>query len=199
MTARFWGACPRLSIRPGPAPIPTDPGLKTPRNRPQIQVEVAVVHVVGVGEMKVSASNEDVVVTHPLGSSVGISIYDPEIPLGGILHFMLPSSGVDPDKAVDNPFLFADTGIPAFLQEAYGLGASRSRLRIVLVGGAQPSEQNDLFAIGRRNQITARTLLWREEFLIGAEHLGGTHPRTLCLEVGSGRTWVKCDGTDIEL
>jgi len=158
-----------------------------------------MIHVVGVGEMRISGNPGDIIVTHPLGSCIGIGIHDARTRLGGILHFMLPSSEVDPEKAADNPYLFADTGIPAFFQAAYDQGVSRERLRIVLVGGAQPTQQNGLFAIGRRNQITTRKILWRDDLLIGAEHVGGTQPRTFCLEVGSGRTWVKCNGNEIEL
>jgi chemotaxis protein CheD len=158
-----------------------------------------MVHVVGVGEMRLSCDSGDIIVTHPVGSCVGISIHDPESHVGGILHFMLPSSAVDPEKAAENPYLFADTGLQAFLREASAMGAERGRTRVVLVGGAQTADEAGHFAIGRRNQIAARKLLWREELVIGSEHLGGNLPRTFCLEVGSGRTWVKCNGTETDL
>jgi chemotaxis protein CheD len=159
-----------------------------------------MVHVVGLGEMQLSDHPGDVIVTHPAGSCVGVSLHDPQAGLGGILHFILPSSEVDPDKAAENPYLFADTGIPAFFHEAFARGASRTRMRVVLVGGMRPADQrNDLFAIGRRNQITARKLLWREELLIGAEHVSGARGGTFCLEVGSGRTWMTHNGTEVEL
>ena len=158
-----------------------------------------MVHVVGLGEMRLSDHPSDVIVTHPTGSCVGVSLHDPEARIGGILHFVLPSSEVDPGQAADNPYLFADTGIPAFFREAYARGATRARLRVVLVGASPVETRKDLFAIGRRNQITARKLLWREELLIGAEHLDGTQPGTFCLEIGSGRTWLTRNGSEVEL
>ena len=158
-----------------------------------------MVHVVGVGEMKLSSDPGDIIVTHPAGSCVGISIHDPAIHVGGLLHVMLPSSVIDPEKAIDNPYLFADTGIRAFLREAAALGAERGRARVVLVGGLQPDEPVGPFAIGRRNQIAVRKLLWSEQLVIGAEHLGSSGSHTFCLEVGSGRTWVKSNGIETDL
>jgi len=158
-----------------------------------------MVHVVGVGEMRLSSDPGDIIVTHPTGSCVGISLHDPAVHVGGLLHVMLPSSMVDPERATSNPYLFADTGIRAFLREAAALGAEHSRARIVLVGGIQPEEPAGLFAIGRRNQIAVRKLLWSEQLAISAEHLGSSESHTFCLEVGSGRTWVKSNGTETDL
>jgi hypothetical protein len=54
--------------------------------------------VVGVADMKVSNRPEEVLVTHALGSCIGVAIYDPEAKVGGLLHFMLPDSSLDPVK-----------------------------------------------------------------------------------------------------
>ena len=42
--------------------------------------------VVGVADMKVSSKPEEVLVTHALGSCIGVAIYDPQVRVGGILH-----------------------------------------------------------------------------------------------------------------
>ena len=60
-------------------------------------------HVVGVGDMKVSNTIGDVIVTHALGSCIGLAIHDPVAHVAGILHFMLPLSSVNPEKARLNP------------------------------------------------------------------------------------------------
>ena len=79
--------------------------------------------VVGIAEMKVSSDPEDILVTHALGSCVGIVLHDPVAGVGGILHYMLPLSSLDPVKAAKNPFMFGDTGIPEFFQAVYRAGA----------------------------------------------------------------------------
>lgn len=45
--------------------------------------------VVGVGDMKVSNDPEVVLATYSLGSCIGLSIYDPIVRVGGMLHLLL--------------------------------------------------------------------------------------------------------------
>ena len=155
--------------------------------------------VVGISEMKVSRNPQDVLVTHALGSCVGVAIYDPVNGVGGILHYMLPLSSLDAEKAAKNPYMFGDTGIPAFFQEAYRMGAVKERLRVVLAGGARVIETDNRFDIGSRNVVIARKLFWKNAVLIAAEHVEGTLPRTLFLEVGTGHCWFTSRGETYEL
>ena len=100
-------------------------------------------YIVGVSDMKISNSPDDMIVTHALGSCIGIAIHDPVANVGGLLHYMLPLSKVDEDKAQENPFMFGDTGIPALFKKAYDLGATKGNLRVVMAGGAQVLENKD--------------------------------------------------------
>ena len=156
-------------------------------------------HVVGVGDMKVSATPGDIVVTHALGSCIGIAIHDAQSNVGGIIHFMLPMSSVNREKAKLNPPMFADTGIPVFFKEAFRLGANRAALRIKMAGGAQVFGDKDLFAVGKRNQVVARKIFWKNNLLIDKEHVGGRVSRTMYLEIGTGRTWLTIQGQEVQL
>ena len=156
-------------------------------------------YTVGVSDMCLSSREGDLIVTHALGSCVGIAIYDPSACVGGILHYMLPLSMVDPAKAEKNPYMFGDTGIPVFFQEAYKLGAKKEHLRVVMAGGAQVFEKQDFFDIGKRNAVIARKLFWKNNLMIAAENVGGHMPRTLFLELGSGKTWITSRGDRYEL
>jgi chemotaxis protein CheD len=156
-------------------------------------------YTVGVSDMKVSGSPGDVIVTHALGSCIGIAVHDPEAGVGGILHYMLPLSSVDNTKADKNPMMFGDTGIPLLFEEAYRLGAKKERLRVVMAGGAQVFEDRDFFDIGKRNTIIARKLFWKNNVLIAAEHVGGHAPRTMYLEIGPGTTYFTTRGERCEL
>ena len=77
---------------------------------------------VGVGDCKVSDVAEAALATYALGSCIGLAIYDPVAKVGGLLHFMLPESSLNPEKASEYPFMFADTGIPQLFHAAYRLG-----------------------------------------------------------------------------
>lgn len=157
-------------------------------------------YVVGVSDMKLSNVPGDVIVTHALGSCMGIAIYDSFAHVGGILHYMLPMSSEGMMKAERNPFMFGDTGIPLFFERSYHLGAKKESLRVVIAGGARVfGKENDVFTIGKRNEIIARKLFWKNNIIIAAEDVGGDIPRTLYLEIGSGATWFTSKGVRSEL
>jgi chemotaxis protein CheD len=144
--------------------------------------------------MRLSNVCGDIIVTHALGSCIGVAIHDPAAHVGGILHYMLPLSKVDERKADANASMFGDTGIPRLFQEAYSLGATKANLRVVIAGGAQVFEQQDFFDIGKRNIVIARKMFWKNNVLIAAENIADHIPRTLFLEVGSGKTWFTSRG-----
>jgi chemotaxis protein CheD len=149
--------------------------------------------------MKLAKAAGDVIVTHALGSCVGIAIHDPVACIGGILHYMLPSARSDEKKGRERPYMFGDTGIPELFQKAYRLGAAKERLRVVMAGGAQVFENKDFFAIGKRNVVIARKIFWKNNILIAGEHTGGSIPRTMFLEIGSGRVWITSNGARLDL
>jgi chemotaxis protein CheD len=149
---------------------------------------------VGVGDCKVSKAADAVLATYALGSCIAVAIHDPVAAVGGLLHFMLPESSVNPYKASQNPFMFADTGIPLLFHAAYQLGAEKRRLAVRAVGGAQVMDENGVFNIGRRNHLALRKILWKAGVMIHGEEIGGTTSRTVRLEVATGRFWVRGPG-----
>ena len=92
--------------------------------------------VVGIADMKLSTSRGDQLITHALGSCLGITVFDPVAGVGGMLHVMLPQSSIDPEKATENPHMFVDSGVPRLFIEAYKLGAQKSRMHLKVAGGA---------------------------------------------------------------
>lgn len=156
-------------------------------------------YTVGVASMRISSSKEDIIVTHALGSCLGIAIYDPEAHVGGLLHVMLPLSSIDPAKAQENPCMFVDTGVPKLFHDCYSAGADRKRIIVKVAGGAAFRDQNDLFAIGKRNYILLRKLFWKNGFMIASEDVGGTISRTMFLDINTGRTWIRSGGREWEL
>ena len=58
-------------------------------------------HLVGVADMKIAQSPGDIIVTHALGSCLGITAHDPVANVGGMLHVMMPMSKLNPEKAKD--------------------------------------------------------------------------------------------------
>jgi chemotaxis protein CheD len=156
--------------------------------------EPTVKIVVGVADMKVSNDPEAMIVTYSLGSCIGISIYDSVARVGGLLHYMLPESSIDPVKAEKNPYMFADKGIPLLFKTAYQLGAKKQRVRIVVAGGAQILDQQGFFNIGKRNHMAMRKMFWKNNVMVDYEDVGGNVNRTMKLAVKDGQSWLKVSG-----
>ena len=80
-------------------------------------------HVVGIGELAVSSGAADQIVTHALGSCIAVCLWDPVSNVAGLLHYLLPESKINPQRAVTQPATYADTGIPLLLEKAFAMGA----------------------------------------------------------------------------
>lgn len=150
--------------------------------------------VVGMADMRVSADPDASLATYALGSCIGLAIHDPVARVAGLLHFMLPDSGLDREKARLQPFMFADTGIAALVRSAVEAGAVKRRLVVRAAGGAQVMDPNGVFNIGKWNSLAMRKILWKEGLLLAAEEVGGSESRSVRLEVGSGKFWVRPAG-----
>ncbi|NLI82496.1 MAG: chemotaxis protein CheD [Deltaproteobacteria bacterium] len=156
--------------------------------------------VVGVADMAISNKPEEVLITYSLGSCIAVIIYDPYVKAGGMLHYMLPESSMDKEKARKNPSMFADSGISSLFKQSYQLGARKENLIVKAVGGAQILDENGVFNIGKRNYLAMRKIFWRNNVMVTAEHVGGSVNRTVRLEMSTGRVFVKISGLgEIEL
>ncbi len=149
--------------------------------------------------MLLSGNTEDVLVTFSLGSCVALSLYDPAVRIGGLIHCMLPLSKTNPEKAAEHPFMFTDTGVTAMLESIFNMGARRRNLVAKVIGGASRLSGGDMFEIGKRNFTIVRKILWKNNILITAEDVGGPTSRTVFLHVGTGQTFVKSEGRIVEL
>jgi chemotaxis protein CheD len=157
-------------------------------------------HIVGISDIRISRVRGDQIVTHALGSCLGVALHDAKAEIGGLLHVMLPTSTLNPEKGKTNPYMFVDTGVPALVQEMLVAGAAMNRLTVKVAGGAATQGTNgDRFAIGKRNYMMLRKVLWQQGLLLDAEDVGGESPRTMCLEVGTGRVWLGWAGQHKEL
>lgn len=154
--------------------------------------------VVYVGDMKVG-EKEDTLVTHALGSCLGLMVYDPVIRVGGLLHAMLPLSNINPEKARDNPFMFVDKGVPLLFKSLYNMGAQKSRLVVKAVGCGRPLGNDQMFKIGERNHTVLKKLLWKNNVLLDAEEIGGTASRTVHFDLSTGQTIISSSGVKREI
>ena len=146
---------------------------------------------VGMADYKVGRA-PSILISYGLGSCIGISLYDPQTKIGGLLHIMLPDS--TQARASDNPAKFADTGLPLMLNDVIAMGASKSRLVAKIAGGAQMfafSNATDIMRVGNRNAETVKKILQRMGIRLIAEDTGGNYGRTVQIDLSNGVYKVK--------
>ena len=146
---------------------------------------------VGMADYKVGSA-PSTIISYGLGSCIGISLYDPQTKVGGLLHIMLPDS--TQARPTDNPAKFADTGLPLMLKDVLALGAVNTRLVAKIAGGAQMfafQNATDIMRVGSRNAEAAKKILKDQGIKIIAEDTGGTYGRTVSIDLNTGVYKVK--------
>jgi chemotaxis protein CheD len=154
------------------------------------------VKVVRMGELAVSATAEDELVSMGLGSCVGVALVDRDRAIAGLAHVMLPTA----NAAYSAPAKFADRAVPALLASTERLGARRERMVAVLAGGAQmfghanparPTAGVAGLDLGARNEAAVRAALAQEGIPVRAAATGGDRGRTVRVCVGDAKVTVK--------
>lgn len=151
--------------------------------------------VVGISDMKI-AKVPDTLVTYALGSCVGICLYDATAKIAGLSHIMLPESkNVPNDSAVCK---FADSAIPELVKRMERMGASRSRLKAKIAGGAKMFEVNGggaggntMWQIGERNVASVKNMLQQLRIPIVAHDVLLNYGRTVFFDPATGIVTVK--------
>ncbi|MDI6710340.1 MAG: chemotaxis protein CheD [Thermoanaerobacterales bacterium] len=149
---------------------------------------------VGIGEYKIAFAPH-VLVTLGLGSCVGVTLYDPVMKCGGLLHVMLPDSTAY--SRINKPARYADLGVPMLLDELKKLGARRERLEAKLAGGAQMfsgADRQFILNIGQRNVEMVRLMLARLKLRVKGEEVGGNVGRTMYLDTATGLVTIRSLG-----
>lgn len=150
---------------------------------------------VDIADAKVSVDPENVLATYSLGSCIGVCLYSQAGQAGGMLHYLLPDSSANPQKAMENPFTYADTGMKTLLEELASMGVRKNQIKVKIAGGAQRLKVTaEGFDIGKRNYLAIRKILWKNGMFIEAEDVGGCSLRTLYMCITDGVVIVKSNG-----
>lgn len=142
-------------------------------------------HVVPVirGEFQVSA-DPDVVLSTVLGSCVSVCLYDPDLKIGGMNHYLL----ADASEGEATNLKYGANAMELLINNLLRRGAMRDRLQAKVFGGSQMSGR---FAdIGPRNSDFALRYLAAEDFPVLAHDLGGVQARRVNFHPVTGKARV---------
>jgi chemotaxis protein CheD len=155
--------------------------------------------IVGVSDARVSSNPSDTIVTYSLGSCIAVTLYDSTTAIGGMLHYQLPDSSIESQRAIEKPLMFADTGMKLLIGKLVSMGAKKNCTKVKIAGGASMDTGPKGFDIGKRNHLAIRKILWKHGMLLDAEDIGGNAPRNMYLDIETGAVVVKMTGQEKQL
>jgi chemotaxis protein CheD len=154
--------------------------------------------VVGLGEMQVSNDPHTVLACLGLGSCIGISAYDPVARVGAMVHVVLPHGNVaDCGKT---PTKYANTALPAMVNQMESKGAVKSRIVIKVAGGAKIIHTvpvGSILDIGDRNITAVKSAVAENKMSIKAEDTRGTLGRSMWLNIDTGITKLRTTASPV--
>src|SRR4051812_12691505 len=154
--------------------------------------------MVRMGELAASKTAGDVLVTLGLGSCIGLVLMDRRMGVAGLAHVVLPDSGGHTEV---NRFKFADHAVPELIQRVCALGARRSMLEAVMIGGASMfAAIGGSMEVGARNEAAVKAQLVTARIRVRASATGGQRGRSVHVDPKTGIVLVReAGGKDSQL
>jgi len=141
----------------------------------------------------VVATSRPTEVTTILGSCVAVCLWDEGLRVGGVNHFLLPTTPIGQPPSGRH----GSAAIPMLLRELERLGCQRQHLRAKVFGGAHligTPLSGGAPSLGGRNAELARRVLAEAGIAVLAEDVGGTLGRKLRFRTDTGTALIKMLG-----
>jgi len=155
--------------------------------------------IVSISDMKVTTRARDVLVTHALGSCLGLAVYDPTVGVAGLIHCLLPVARDAAKGPVKNPFMYVNLGVPQMMRAMFNRGATRENMILKAAGCGRMMNISNQFDTGANNFAALKKLLQINEMRLIADDVGGTIPRTMRLFAETGRVVISSCGRSWDL
>ena len=130
-------------------------------------------------------SREDMVVMTVLGSCIAACLWDPQVRVGGMNHFMLP------DGAGDTSGRYGSYAMELLINEMMKLGARRERMQAKVFGGGQVMHSFTTMNVGERNTQFVLDYLQTERIAVISKDVLDIHPRKVCYFPSTGKAMCK--------
>ncbi|QLA16405.1 chemotaxis protein CheD [Desulfolutivibrio sulfoxidireducens] len=150
--------------------------------------------IVGISDMRIGNRKNQILVTHSLGSCLGLAVYDHEAGVGGLIHCLLPMARESRKSHETNPCMYVNTGVPHMIKSMYAKGARKERLVIKAAGCGRMMNISNVFDTGAANLTALAKLLGLNDLRLSGSDTGGSIPRTVRLHLETGRVVVSSCG-----
>ncbi|HNX30814.1 MAG TPA: chemotaxis protein CheD [Holophaga sp.] len=132
-----------------------------------------------------------------LGSCVAVTFWHPELRIGAMCHYLLPSRPAVRDRVEG---CYAQEVIPAISDWFLSRGLQPAEFHVKMFGGSNMSpglSLDDILSIGSKNIYVGERLLGACGFRIAKADLAGVSQRRVIFELWSGDVWVR-QGTRLQ-
>lgn len=130
-------------------------------------------------------ANDEVVITTVLGSCISACVFDDEMKLGGLNHFMLPNIPGQTEIRCLRYGLFA---MEQLINEMMKLGCTRQRMQVKVTGGGDMLGGD--VNIGEQNIAFIQQYLLDEKLQLVSQDVGGDRARKVAYFPTTGRMLV---------
>jgi len=131
------------------------------------------------------ASKNPTLITTILGSCVAVCLFDQNVGIGGMNHFMMPAwngSGLASPK-------YGDIAMIKLVEKMISLGSNKNNIIAKVFGGG--IKGTHFFNIGERNIHIAMDYLTSEHIPVVAQHVGGREARKIIFNTQNGEVRLK--------
>lgn len=122
-----------------------------------------------------------------LGSCVAVCIWDKNLKIGGMCHFLYPRAP-SKEKVTSK---YGDVAVTSLIKMMENSGSRREWMLAQIIGGAHPPFlKNDNNSLGKENVEIARSVLTKKGVTIVSEDTGGTMGRKIVFNTYTGHLMV---------
>jgi len=146
-----------------------------------------IVHKIREGGCCVLENSDHLIMT-TLGSCISVCIYDPNVRVGGMNHFLLPEENQGANKN-SYSMRYGNNAMETLINEILKRGGQRSSLILKAFGAG--SVINIKANIGIQNQAFLKKYVADERLTMETCDLGGNYPRLVVFYPSSGKAFVK--------
>jgi len=129
-----------------------------------------------------------------LGSCVAVTVWQPELQIGGMCHFMLPTRGSRTNVPPAPDGRYGDEAIAMLVRDMRARRTSPRDYEVKVFGGGNmfPAQTRpNSNPVGDRNVEFALAAMKKAGLAVAARHVAGVGHRQIVFEVWSGAAWVR--------
>jgi chemotaxis protein CheD len=137
------------------------------------------------------ASGKDELIGTLLGPCVALCLFDPEMGIAGMNHFMLPGRSRGISECGDS-FRYGVSAIHSLMESMKSMGVEKQNLRAKIFGGGNVLDLRQRSnTIPEDNVRLAKIIMEVEDIPIDEVDVRGTYTRKLMMDVKSGKVFLK--------